>query len=206
MNRPGVVSSSLLRWLVALVVALGICNVDAAPTTVLDRGLFQGDALAKGNSVRGKTFQLARPGEPIWVAIDFTGDAAAGNDAEASFSFFLEAAPVPASDTVALFRARFMRKVAGQAGDVRRSVIMKMIPTSKWTPGQETNAIFELVRADGMAPRNLSYVIGQGDIPPEMQAAIDQIRGSWFQRYRPVVLLIGGALLLGGAIWWRLLR
>lgn len=203
----GALPSWPLRWLAALFVALVFTGAGAAPMTVLDRGQFQGDAFAKGKSVRGKPFTLARPGEAVWVAIDFTGDATAGNDAEASFSFFFEGAPIPAADTVALFRARFMRAAAGQQqGDVRRSVLMKMIPTGKWDTGLETHAIFELVRAEGMRPRSLSYVIGQGEMPPEMLAAIDEIRGSWLRRYWPVALLIGGALVLGGVIWRRLLR
>lgn len=193
--------------LVGLLVAPGVARgAGPEPMVVLDRGLFPGEALVKGKSVRGKAFTLAKPGEPVWVAMDFTAEASAGDNAEASFEFMLDGVPVPIMDTVGLFRARFMRKVAGQQADVRRSVLMKMIPTGKWAPGVETFASFELKRAEGIVPRSLSYVIGQGEPSPELRAAIEEIRGSWFSRYRIVVLLIGTAIALGGVIWWRLLR
>ena len=200
---------SSATWLAATLLAAMalVSNATAAPTVVLERQTIDGSAFTGGKTWRGKLFRLERPGEPVWVAMDFVGDATKGNDAEASFEFFFDGVPIPAGDTVALFRARFMRQVAGQQGDVRRSVLMKMIPTSKWPPGDnETQATLELKRADGFVPRTMSIVIGQGDMPPELQAAIDQIRGSWFSRYRPVVLLVGGVLLLGGVVWWRLLR
>ncbi len=195
------------RLLLAMCMVGVTTVVAAAPMVVLDRQMIDGKAFTPGKTWRGRAFKVERPGEPVWVAMDFVGEATKGDDSEVSFRFFFEGVPMPAGDTVALFRARFMRKVAGQPDDVRRTVLMKMVPTDRWPPGgEDTMATLELARAEGLVPRSMSIVVGQGDMPPELREAIDQIRGSWFTRYRPVVLLIVGALVLGGVVWWRLLR
>lgn len=197
----------LQRGLAWILTALMTSTAAAAPMVVLDSRMIDVPSLkVQGPSVSGKSFELVRPGEAVWVAMDLTAEATNGDNGELVIEFSFDGVPIPIMDSVALYRARFMRKVAGQPSDVRRGVVMKMIPTGQWRPGETTHGSFALKRADGMVLRSLSVVIGQGDLSPELQAAIDQVRGSWFMRYRTVVLMIGAALFLGGVLWWRLLR
>ncbi len=198
---------SWTRWLMGLLAAFGASAAMAEPMVMLDSRTIEAQALKlQGRAVNGREFQLARPGEPVWVALDLVAETSAGDGGELVIEFGFDGMPIPIMDTVALYRARYMRKVAGQEGDVRRSVVMKLMPTGQWRPGDTTYGTFALKRADGMTLRSLSFVIGQGDPSPELQRAIDQVRGSWFVRYRSVVLMIGAALFFGGVIWWRLLR
>lgn len=202
-----------ILWSVALPLALAGAAVAAdapAPSAVLDRVLVTDEQRwSQRDPVRGEAFKLAQPGEPLWIVMHVVAEASAGDAGEAVWELALEGVPMAPMDTVALFRARFMQPVrAGDrpAGDVRQSVLMKRMSTAKWDANEETFLRLTLKSANGLKPRRVGVVIGQGEMPPELRTAIDQARGSWFQRYRIVVTLIGAVLLFGVAAWWRLLR
>jgi hypothetical protein len=89
---------------------------------------------------------------------------------------------------------------------LRRAVVTKLVALDKAPPGQETFASVGLFRVDAARPLAMTVVVGQGEMPAEVRAWVDTAQGSWFYRYRIVVALIGMALLLGGVVWWRLLR
>jgi hypothetical protein len=89
---------------------------------------------------------------------------------------------------------------------LRRAVVTKQIALNKVPPGQETWASVGLSRVDAARPLAMTVLVGQGEMPAEVRAWVDTAQGSWFYRYRIVVALVGMALVLGGVIWWRLLR
>ncbi len=234
----------MLRALLLTVALLAISTVlwprtaAAQAPEVFDRLVVAGEKnLVKGKDHRGRQFLPKFDGRPVWVVMHLLIEAPEGNDGESAWNMALEGIPMQLTDTVALFRSRFMSRVprldvnaspaeirqvieplfgAEEAERIaadpsvlkrlRRAVVTKLISLDKVAPGNETWVSFSLLRVEDVRPLAMTVVVGQGDLPPDVRAWVDEAQGSWFKRYRPFVALVMLALVGGGYVWWRLLR
>lgn len=65
----------------------------------------------------------------------------------------------------------------------------------------ETEIGIDMLRLENMTPHSLEVIIGQGSIPPELEAYMEKQNGSWLYRNRHMLAMIASFMLLGGWLW-----